>query len=86
VCHALDAEAPRATGSYRDLMTFVEDRPGHDRRYAVDPSRIEREIGWRASRTFDMGLRDTVRWYLKHRAWCVRITQERYRRERLGKP
>ena len=86
VCAALDAQIPRSTGSYRDLVTFVEDRPGHDRRYAIDPSKIERELGWRASHTPEDGFRETVRWYLENRAWCARITEGRYRLERMGKP
>jgi dTDP-glucose 4,6-dehydratase len=86
VCDVLDAEIPGPTGSYRDLVTFVDDRPGHDRRYAIEPSKIEGELGWHARHTFEDGLRETVRWYLDHREWCARITEGRYRRERLGKP
>ncbi len=71
-------------GGYAELKTFVPDRPGHDRRYAIDPSRLEREIGWRPSRDFDSALRETVRWYLDHLDWCENIQSGNYRRERLG--
>jgi dTDP-glucose 4,6-dehydratase len=84
VCDLLDQMAPRAGGSYRELVSFVADRPGHDRRYAVDASRIRRELGWAPAHGFDEGLRATVRWYLDHRAWCARILEGAYRLERLG--
>ncbi len=71
LCRLLDELAPAST-PYRDLITFVPDRPGHDRRYAVDPSKIERELGWRPRHTFEEGLRKTVRWYLDHPGWCER--------------
>jgi len=69
---------------YRDLITFVADRPGHDHRYAIDPSKTERDLGWIPRHTLADGLRKTVRWYLENRAWCDRITAGVYRRERLG--
>ena len=79
VCDALDELSPAASnpalgggGSYRALKTFVPDRPGHDRRYAIDASRIAGELGWRPQRPFRQGLRDTVRWYVEHRDWCAR--------------
>jgi dTDP-glucose 4,6-dehydratase len=85
ICDVLDRLAPRAKGSsYRALITFVADRPGHDRRYAIDPAKVERELGWRARTAFTEGLEKTVAWYLAHRAWCDRISQGVYRRERLG--
>ncbi len=84
LCDALDRLHPAASGSYRALVTFVADRPGHDLRYAIDPSRAEAELGWRARRTFEEALEETVRWYLDHRPWCDRITSGVYRRERLG--
>ena len=76
--------AGRTLGSYRDLITFVQDRPGHDRRYAIDPSKAERELGWRPATDFDPGMRATITWYLANRGWCERISSGKYRRERLG--
>jgi len=70
--------------SYRALKSFVPDRPGHDRRYAIDAAKIRRELGWTPRHTFEAGLRGTVRWYLEHRDWCERVTAGRYDRERLG--
>jgi len=83
ICETLDELAPRAT-SYRDLRTFVADRPGHDRRYAIDATKIRRELGWQPRYTFESGLRDTIAWYLAHRDWCRDIQAGRYDRERLG--
>ena len=71
-------------GSRRELIGFVADRPGHDLRYAVDCSKIERELGWRPAVTFEEGLRRTVRWYLDREDWW-RPLRERYAGERLGK-
>jgi dTDP-glucose 4,6-dehydratase len=84
LCDVLDELAPSKEGSYRRLITFVTDRPGHDRRYAIDPSKSEGELGWRARHDFSSGIRATVRFYLDHRDWCARITNGSYRRERLG--
>jgi dTDP-glucose 4,6-dehydratase len=67
-----------------DLIRFVEDRPGHDRRYAVDPTRIEKELGWRAKTDFRDGLRDTVRWYIEHEEWIRGIEHKSYLGQRLG--
>jgi dTDP-glucose 4,6-dehydratase len=82
ICDALSALRP--DGDYRRLITMVTDRPGHDRRYAIDPSKAERELGWKPTRGFEAGLRETVAWYLKHLDWCDEITSGRYSRERLG--
>lgn len=70
--------------SYRDLITLVPDRPGHDRRYAIDCSRIDRELGWRSHISFEMGLRVTVRWYLVNQSWCQAVRQGHYDGRRLG--
>ena len=70
--------------SYRDLKSFVPDRPGHDRRYAIDATKIAGELGWKPRRTFEEGLRETARWYLEHRDWCEHIQAGRYDRQRLG--
>lgn len=83
ICSALDELRP-AGRPHSKLIQFVKDRPGHDRRYAIDPSKMERELGFRPTMTFDQGIRTTVEWYLEHRSWCDRITQGTYRRERLG--
>jgi dTDP-glucose 4,6-dehydratase len=78
------AQAARGIAHYQELKTFVPDRPGHDRRYAIDATKIRQELGWRAQRDFDAGLRQTVRWYLAHRDWCETVQAGRYGRERLG--
>lgn len=85
LCATLDRLSPAKDGRpYASLVTHVADRPGHDRRYAIDATKIERELGWRAARPFEENLERTVAWYLDHRAWCERITSGVYRRERLG--
>jgi dTDP-glucose 4,6-dehydratase len=85
ICDLVDEMAPRpGKGSRRELITFVTDRPGHDRRYAIDPARIERDLGFRPREDFAGGLRKTVRWYLDHREWVDEIRSGRYRGERLG--
>ena len=83
ICDLLDELRPAAR-SHRALRTFVADRPGHDRRYAIDATRIRRELGWASRHTFETGLRETVRWYLEHRAWCEEVQAGRYDRQRLG--
>jgi dTDP-glucose 4,6-dehydratase len=65
-------------------LTFVKDRPGHDRRYAIDASRTRGDLGWAPRHGFDDGIRATVRWYLEHRPWCEAVQAKGYRRERLG--
>jgi dTDP-glucose 4,6-dehydratase len=85
VCDLVDEMAgPRAEGSRRGLIRFVADRPGHDRRYAIDATRLETELGWRAQESFDTGLRRTVRWYLDREDWWRPIREGRYAGERLG--
>jgi dTDP-glucose 4,6-dehydratase len=79
ICDLLDEMAPRAAGSRRDLITFVKDRPGHDRRYAMDARKIERELGWKPKATFESGIRKTVRWYLENEAWVRDVTSGSYR-------
>jgi len=83
ICDAVDELHP-ARASRRALKTFVPDRPGHDRRYAIDAGRIRRELGWAPRHTFESGLRETVRWYLEHRDWCEQVQAGRYDRQRLG--
>ena len=93
LCALLDALAPapanpalagRGITRYAELVTFVADRPGHDRRYAIDAGRIRTELGWRPGHDLETGLARTVRWYLDHRAWCEAVQAGSYRRERLG--
>ena len=84
ICDVLDEIAPRAAGSHRELITFVTDRPGHDLRYAIDCSKIERDLGWRAQETFESGLRKTVQWYIDNPDWWGAIRSGKYRGERLG--
>jgi dTDP-glucose 4,6-dehydratase len=75
----LQEMAPKSTGTYESLITFVKDRPGHDRRYAIDASKIERELGWRPKRTFESGIRETVRWYLDNMEWVANVTSGAYK-------
>jgi dTDP-glucose 4,6-dehydratase len=85
ICDLLDMLRPRDVGSYRQLITFVEDRPGHDLRYAIDCSKIERELGWTPKETFETGMRRTVQWYLENSDWWQAIRSRKYSGERLGR-
>jgi dTDP-glucose 4,6-dehydratase len=93
LCEALEDRVParqnkalRASRieSYGALKTFVADRPGHDRRYAIDATKLASELGWKPAHTFESGLASTVRWYLENRPWCEAVQAGKYRRERLG--
>ncbi|TVR50611.1 MAG: dTDP-glucose 4,6-dehydratase [Puniceicoccaceae bacterium] len=85
LCAVLDLLRPRTDGlSYARQITMVADRPGHDRRYAMDCSKIRRELGWQPRESLQSGLEKTVRWYLENRAWCDAVTRTRYDRARLG--
>ena len=79
LCDALDKARPKAEGSYRGQIKFVPDRPGHDRRYAIDATFIERELGWRPAHDFAGGLRDTIAWYLAHGDWVARVRSGKYK-------
>ena len=80
VCDLLDELRPRDDGnSYRDQITFVTDRPGHDRRYAIDARKIESELGWKPAETFETGIRKTVQWYLDNQAWANNVLSGSYR-------
>lgn len=79
VCALLDELRPRAQGSYRDQIAFIKDRPGHDRRYAIDAEKISRELGWVPAETFETGIRKTVGWYLDHPDWVAHVQSGAYR-------
>ena len=79
VCDLLDKKLGRAPGENRRLITFVKDRPGHDRRYAIDAAKIRRELGWEPSYTFEQGLADTIDWYLDNQEWVAEVTSGAYR-------
>jgi dTDP-glucose 4,6-dehydratase len=79
LCALLDELKPDPAGSYSRLITYVTDRPGHDRRYAIDARKIERELGWRPAETFETGIRKTVQWYLANQEWVARILSGAYR-------
>jgi len=79
ICDILDELKPRADGkSYKTQITFVKDRPGHDRRYAIDATKLEKELGWKPAETFETGIRKTVQWYLDNQAWVENITSGQY--------
>lgn len=87
ICELLEElvpEKPNGISSYKDLITYVKDRPGHDVRYAIDASKITRELGWKPHETFESGMRKTVQWYLDNLEWCRRVQDGSYSRERLG--
>lgn len=87
ICELLEeytSEKPDGVERYSDLISFVKDRPGHDQRYAIDASKIERELGWTPLENFDSGLRKTVKWYLENKQWWQRVLDGSYRLERIG--
>lgn len=87
ICHLLEElvpNKPAGVSKYEDLITFVTDRPGHDVRYAIDASKIERELGWKPQESFESGIRKTVEWYLNNKQWWSRVLDGSYNRERLG--
>ncbi len=84
ICALLDELEPRSGGPHAELITRVKDRPGHDRRYAIDAGKLKRELDWQPKHTFDSGLKATVAWYLEHRDWVGRVLDGSYRGERLG--
>ena len=93
ICHVLDKCFPcssnpilveRGIAKYADLKTFVTDRPGHDFRYAIDPTKIQSALGWQPRHTFEEGLTQTIQWYVDNRAWCEVVTKQSYQGERLG--
>ena len=85
VCEILDELKPRESGRYEDLITYVADRPGHDLRYAIDPTKLMEKLGWRPQENFDTGIRKTVEWYLANDWWWKPIREKKYAGERLGR-
>ncbi|WP_419647457.1 dTDP-glucose 4,6-dehydratase, partial [Victivallis vadensis] len=85
ICRILDELRPKTSGSYADQITFVADRPGHDRRYAINADKLRRELGWEPKEDFDSGIRHTVEWYLNNDWWWRPIRERKYAGERLGK-
>tara|TARA_R110002033_G_scaffold96537_1_gene145409 strand:- start:57 stop:1124 length:1068 start_codon:yes stop_codon:yes gene_type:complete len=83
ICSILDTLAPKDT-PYAEQITYVTDRPGHDRRYAIDSSKMSRELNWQPEETFETGLRKTIEWYLTNQTWCQNVQDGSYQRERLG--
>ena len=81
ICDILDRLEPPKNGARHHLISFVPDRPGHDRRYAIDPSKIEWELGWCATEKFEVGIEKTVQWYRNHQAWWRSILDEDFARE-----
>jgi len=84
ICDLLDEIAPNSSSTRRDLITFVTDRPGHDRRYAIDATKLERELGWRAEENFESGIEKTVRWYVDRQPWWRAILERGYTAKRVG--
>jgi dTDP-glucose 4,6-dehydratase len=84
ICDLLDSVAPSGNEPRRNLIRLVSDRPGHDRRYAIDASKLERQLGWTARETFETGIEKTIRWYLSERAWWQGILERGYRAQRVG--
>ncbi|WP_412496546.1 dTDP-glucose 4,6-dehydratase [Vibrio cyclitrophicus] len=83
ICDILDTLVPKGS-KYSEQITYVQDRPGHDRRYAIDSSKMQRELNWTPEETFETGLRKTVQWYLDNSVWCQNVQDGSYQRERLG--
>ena len=84
ICSILDEMRPKPAGRYEEQITFVKDRPGHDRRYAIDASKIRRELGWQPHETFESGIRKTIGWYLENEKWVADIISGKYQCQRLG--
>jgi dTDP-glucose 4,6-dehydratase len=87
MCNILEERAPNKPKNikfYRDLITFVTDRPGHDQRYAIDSSKITKALGWRPNETFETGLRKTIMWYLENTEWWERVLNGSYKLDRIG--
>ena len=84
ICDIMDDIKPSKNGSYRDLITFVDDRPGHDKRYAVDSTKLQKTLKWRPRESFSTGIKKTIRWYLNNEKWWRKIQKNNYNQQRLG--
>ena len=84
ICRELDEISPRTEGRYSDLITFVKDRPGHDFRYAIDASRIKKELGWQPEEQFESGIQRTIEWYLNNQQWVEEVGGKQSASTRLG--
>ena len=84
ICSILDELKPKSNGLYKDQIKFVQDRPGHDKRYAIDPTKIENELNFKPAHNFNEGIRKTVQWYLDNLDWCDAVMENKYKLERLG--
>ena len=84
ICELMNELKPSKKGDYKNLITFVEDRPGHDYRYAIDSTKIKKELGWKPMETFTSGIRKTIKWYIKNESWWRKIQNMEYNQERLG--
>jgi dTDP-glucose 4,6-dehydratase len=84
ICDTLDELKPSNKGKYRDLITFVKDRPGHDFRYAINAEKIQKNLGWYPNESFSTGIKKTIEWYLKNEEWWKNIQDKKYNQERLG--
>ena len=85
ICDILNAVNPSKNGDYKELIKFVDDRPGHDFRYAIDSSKIQNNLGWKPKESFKSGIEKTVNWYIKNENWWKTIQEKKYNQERLGR-
>ena len=84
ICDIMDELIPSKNGSYRDLITFVDDRPGHDKRYAVDSTKLKNTLKWKPRESFQSGIKKTIKWYLNNEDWWRKIQKNNYNQQRLG--
>ena len=84
ICDVLDKLKPSGKGSYRELISYVKDRPGHDRRYAIDSQKIYEELNWKPKKSFSAGIKNTIKWYINNESWWRDIQKSNYNQKRLG--
>ena len=87
ICDILEElvpDHPAGVKAYKDLITYVADRPGHDQRYAIDADKIKQQLGWVPAETFESGMKKTIQWYLDNSEWCERVQSGKYQQQRLG--